>query len=155
MVEEFKELSEQEIEVLMNAPVLVSVLMAGADDKIDKKEKNLAISLAKMKTYRARKILVPYYNALHSSFEERMNSLINDMPVNASERNPIIENELAKLNDILPKLDQKFSIQFYESLKDFAKQVAEASGGILGYLSVNVDESKFLNLKMIQNPDKG
>lgn len=153
MLEEFENLSEEEKEVLFNAPVYVSVLMAGADDKIDKKEKNLAISLAKMKTYRARKILVPYYNILHKDFEDRMNQMIADLPSSASERNPIIESQLERLNSILPKLEFKFSSQFYESLRDFAKQVAEASGGIFGYLSVNVDESKYIELKMIKRPE--
>ena len=41
MVEEFKTLRDDEIEVLLDAPVLVSILIAGADDKIDKDEKNI------------------------------------------------------------------------------------------------------------------
>lgn len=153
MIEEFKNLKEEEIGLLLKAPALVSVLIAGADDKIDNKEKNLAISLAKLKTYRARKALIEYYNEVHKHFEDQMNSLIDDLPTSAKDRNPIIEAELATLNDILPKIEKRWSIQFYESMKDFAKQVAEASGGILNMLSISPEESKYLNLKMIRNPE--
>lgn len=154
MIDDFKDLSEEEVEVLLNAPALVSVYIAGADDNIDKKEKSLAISLAKIKTYRARKALVPYYNLLHQDFEDRMNTLIDGLPGKAKDRNPVIESELEKLNDILPKLEKRFAIQFFQSLKDFAKQVAEASGGILGHFSINVEESKLMSLKMINDPEK-
>jgi hypothetical protein len=153
MIEEFKNLNEEEVALLLKAPALVSVLIAGADDNIDNKEKNLAISLAKLKTYRARKALISYYNEVHKDFEDQINTLIDELPDQAKDRNPVIEAELANLNAILPKIEKRWSIQFYESMKDFAKQVAEASGGIFNMLSVSVEESKYLNLKMIDNPE--
>ncbi len=154
MVEEFKHLSEEEIMLLLRAPAIISVLIAGADDKIDNKEKNLAISLAKLKTYRARKALLEYYNEVHKSFEDEMNKLITELPEKAKDRNPILIKELEQLNEILPKMNKVFAINFYESMKDFAKQIAEASGGILNMLSISAEESKFIGLKMIKNPER-
>ena len=153
MAEEFKHLNEEEVVLLLKAPALVSVLIAGADDKIDNREKNLAISLAKLKTYRARKILIDYYNEVHKDFETNMNEIIADMPASAKDRNPLLIAELEKLNPILSKLDKVFAINFYDSMKDFAKQIAEASGGVLNMLSISVEESKFIGLKMIKNPE--
>lgn len=153
MVEAFKDLSEEEVQQLIMAPVVVSVLIAGADGKIDNKEKSVALSIAKLKTYRARKVLIDYYNDVNKVFESEMNNLIAEMPENASERNPLLVERLELLNNILPKIEKKFAIHFYESLKDFAKQIAEASGGILNMLSVSVEESKYMQLKMIRNPE--
>lgn len=154
MIEQFKELSEEEISLLLKAPAMVSVLIAGADGKIDNKEKSVAISLAKLKTYRARQILIDYYNEVHKDFETHMNNLIQNLPQDHKERNKLIEEELQKLNPVLEKVDKKFAINFYESMKNFARQVAEASGGILNMLSISVEESKLIDLKMIKNPEK-
>ncbi len=154
MVEQFKDLSEEEILLVLKAPAMVSVLIAGADGKIDNKEKSVAASLAKLKTYRARTILIDYYNEVYKDFENHMNQLINDLPTDSNERSKILEAELEKLNPILKKLDKKFAINFYESMKNFAKQVAEASGGILNMLSISVEESKLIDLKMINNPER-
>ena len=43
-------------------------------------------------------------------------------------------------------------IKFYDSIEDWAKRIAEASGGIMGYMSVTYEEAKLLTLKMIRPP---
>ncbi|MEM6829901.1 MAG: hypothetical protein AAF551_05250, partial [Bacteroidota bacterium] len=60
--------------------------------------------------------------------------------------------ELRKLNFILPKIDNNFAVKFYASLKELAKKIAEASGGVLGYLSVGYEEAKLMELKMLKDP---
>jgi hypothetical protein len=60
--------------------------------------------------------------------------------------------ELKKLNRILPKIDKNFAVKFYQSLKDIAKNIAEASGGVLGYMSVSYAEAKLIGLRMIHDP---
>jgi hypothetical protein len=37
-------------------------------------------------------------------------------------------------------------------MKDIAKRIAKASGGVLGYISVDHEKSKLMELKMIKNP---
>ena len=54
----------------------------------------------------------------------------------------------------MPKIDKTFSIKLYASLKEYAKRIAEASGGVLGYLSVSYEESQLVDLKMIHEPKK-
>ena len=54
MVSEFSTLRDDEIEVLLNAPVLVALLIAGADGEIDKKEISQALDLAQGKQSRER-----------------------------------------------------------------------------------------------------
>lgn len=154
MVEEFKTLRDDEIEVLLNAPVLVSVLIAGADDKIDKDEIAQAVEIANSKQARAREQLIEYYREVGKDFQAKFEKYVAEMPDNAGARSEAITAELRKLNFILPKVDRNFAIKLYASLRDMAKKVAEASGGILGYMSVSYEEAKLMELQMIEDPEK-
>jgi hypothetical protein len=75
------------------------------------------------------------------------------MPKDVEERSKKINQELVKLNDILPKLDKDFAIELYKSLLTFSKQVAQASGGLWGYGSISPEEKKHLNLEVINSPE--
>ncbi len=152
MIKEFENLKESEVAVLLDAPVLVTILIAGADGNIDSKERKEAIELAKSKQSRAREQLIEYYKVVWDKFESRFNELIDTLPEDTEERNKEITRELRKLNFIFPKVDKAFSIKLYGSLKDLAKRIAEASGGIMGYLSVSYEEQKLMDLRMIQDP---
>ena len=154
MIAEFEHLSEDEQSIIYSTPVLVAILVAGADGKIDNAEIREAISISKLKKKRVSKELIDYYQEAGQDFEDKLKIGINNYPADPHERQKVITEELKKLNRILPKLDKKFAIRYYESLKDFAKRIAEASGGILGYLSIGYEESKLIELKMIKDPKK-
>ena len=68
------------------------------------------------------------------------------------EREKLLSEEISKVNDIWPKLESSFAIKLYASLKEIAKHIAEASGGVFGYMSVGYEESKLIDLKMIKKP---
>lgn len=154
MIKEFEKLREEEIEIMLKAPVLVSVLIAGADGTIDKAEVKEAVAIARGKQSRAREQLVDYYKLVGETFESKFNEMITNFPQKPEERNPMIIAELKRLNRILPKVEKNFAVKFYASLKDLAKKIAEASGGVLGYLSVSYEEAKLMELNMINDPSK-
>ncbi|MDX1629094.1 MAG: hypothetical protein R3345_10375 [Fulvivirga sp.] len=154
MIREFDNLNEQEVETMLKVPVLVSILIAGADGTIDRSEIKQAVSLSKIKQSKAREGLIEYYKEAGQDFEDKMKIMIAQFPASAQERNPLIIEELEKVNDILPKLDQRFAEEFYESIRDMAKKIAEASGGVLGYMAVGYEESKLIGLDMIKDPGK-
>lgn len=152
MINEIEYLKEEEKQLLLVAPVYVVILIAGADGNIDKAERKEAIEVARSKQSRAREQLIDFYKEVGDHFEENFNRLLNELPENVEERSKIINAELRKLNFILPKLDKTFSVKLYASLKELAKKIAEASGGILGYLSISYEESKLVELTMIKDP---
>ncbi|MFT7232888.1 MAG: hypothetical protein ACI8TA_002106 [Cyclobacteriaceae bacterium] len=154
MIKELEKLREDEIAVLLKAPVYVTILIAGADGEIDKNERKEAIELARIKQSKSREKLGQYYKEVGESFEQWFNELLTELPSSAEERNQIITSELRKLNFILPKIDKYFGIELHASLKDIAKKIAESSGGVLGYLSISFEESKLVELKMINDPSK-
>lgn len=154
MIKEFENLSEDQIDVLIKAPVYVAILVAGADGNIDKQERKEAIEVARSKQSRAREQLVEYYKEVGKIFESDFNRLLSELPENPEERSKLVTAELRKLNFILPLVDKNFAMKLYGSLKDQAKKIAEASGGILGYLSVSYEEAKLIELKMINDPGR-
>jgi len=154
MIPEFEPLRDDEISVVLDAPVLVTILIAGADGKIDKSERREAIDVARTKQSRAREQLAEFYKIVGERFEDRFNTLINELPSGTDERTSKITIELRKLNFILPKTDNNFYIKLIASLKDLAKKIAESSGGVLGYLSVSYEEARLMELRMLKDPGK-
>lgn len=154
MIPELESLREDEIDVVVKSPVYVAILIAGADGEIDKSERKEAINIARNKQTRSREQLADFYKVVGEGFEDNFNSLIDSLPSGTDERISAITKELRKLNFILPKVDKNFSIKLHASLKELAKKIAEASGGVLGYLSVGYEESKLMDLKMINDPAK-
>lgn len=152
MISEFSTLRDDEIEVLLNAPVYVAVLIAGADGEIDKKEIKQALELAQGKQSRERAQLIDYYKEVGLGFESKFFKLSEELPDEVADRNSSISSELRKLNHILPKIDHNFAVKLVASLKDMAKKVAGASGGVLGYMSVSYEEAKLVELDMIKDP---
>lgn len=150
MIPEFEPLREDEIQVLLKAPVYVAILIAGADGKIDKSERREAIDVARTKQSRSREQLAAYYKLVGEKFEENFNALIDELPSGTDARISAITTELRKLNFILQKVDKNFAIKLIASLKDLAKKIAEASGGVLGYLSVSYEEARLMELKMLK-----
>lgn len=152
MIQEFDKLREDQIEVLLKAPVYVSLLIAGADGTVDKQEIKEAVEVARNKQSRARDQLVPFYREVGKTFEAEFNRLSQELPADLDERTKVLTAELRKLNFILPLIDRNFAVKLIASLKEMAKKIAEASGGVLGYLSVSYEESKLIELNMIKDP---
>lgn len=154
MIKEISHLSEDEQSLLYKAPVWVAILIAGADSKFDKKEIKAAITASKWHPGLSDSPLAIFYQELSRHFEVDLKGYIALMPKEVSQRTELIIDELKKLNNVLPKLDKKFAIRYYESLKGIAKKVAGSSGGIFGVLNVGPEERKHVNLRMINNPSE-
>jgi hypothetical protein len=125
------------------------LLIAGADGKIDARETEWATKLAKIRGYKEKVELKPLYREVGENFEERLNYYLEKLPEDLSEMQRLISDKLSKLNNILPKIDSWYALLYYESLLSFAKHVAEASGGILGFMSIDAKEKVLIKLPMI------
>jgi len=154
MIPEFDKLSPTEIELMLRAPILACILIAGADGNIDRNEIKGAIELAQKKQKRSKANLLEFYRYLAEDFEDKLKVLIQSYPSKAAQRNPVLVEELSNLNKILPKLDKSFALAFYNSIKEIAQGTAEASGGLLGMNKVGEEEEKYLSLPMIKDPSR-
>lgn len=153
-IPEFDSLSERYRSALLLAPAYVSALIAGADGKIDRKEIQQAVSTAQNKQNQSRPMLQDYYQTIGYTFEEDLTRILDELPKENEERELFLIEKLEDVSWGLGKLPGEFAVQLYSSLKEFAKKIAESSGGILGFLSVGYEESRLVDLKMIKDPSK-
>jgi hypothetical protein len=151
-MEVLRNLTTAEKELMYDTPVLVTILIAGADNDIDNAEIKKGVELTHDKKITAREDLLEYYRVVGEGFEDKLKVKIHQLPLDSQKRNQLIVDDLHKLNDILPKLPLEFAIDFYWSIRGLAKKIASASGGVLGYMAVGFEESKLLGLDMIHNP---
>lgn len=151
MIPEFQRLDDSEVELLTKAPFLVCILIAGADNDIDRKEIKEAIHVVK-KGAKGVHSLLNYLNELSEDFEDKLKVVMQTYPFETQKRSAMITAELKQLNDILPKLDKKFAVPYYQCLLSLSEKIAESSGGVLGINAVGKEESKYLKLEMIRNP---
>jgi hypothetical protein len=149
-----KNLTTDEISELHLIPVWVSILVAGADNKIDKTEFKKSIQIANKKQNTANSLVIDYYKTVAAKFEVNLKGYIALMPNDKEQRVEFLLKKLERVNYIFSKLEKDFSYQLYLSFRDFANEVAHASGGFFGLLSVSFAESKFIDLKMIHDPSK-
>jgi hypothetical protein len=152
MVPELKKLTADELEMLIKAPLLVSILIAGADGQIDKSEIRGAINTARKKA-QSGSSLKTFYESVAEDFEDKLKVLIQSYPSNPTARCAQIENELTTLNNLFTKVDSQFAQDIYGSLKNLAMNTAKSSGGFLGFgSSIGPEEAKYVELPMIQQP---
>jgi hypothetical protein len=153
MLAEFSRLSGTEVELLLKAPILTSILIAGADGNIDRKEINQAIQVAQQNSKKSKARLMEFYQFVGEDFEDKLKVVIQSYPHNAEQRNAMIVQELAQLNNVFPKVEAAFAKALYSSMKDIARKIAESSGGLLGIKSVGQEEAQYVNLPMIKDPE--
>lgn len=148
----YQHLNQDEIQLLQTAPALVTLMVAGSDGAYKEDEIARGMDITRWKKVHARPDLLQFYDDVRQHFSADLEKLRRDLPRDSNERYRLISERLRELNPILYKLDKPFAEQYYASLRELARQVAEASGGVLGYLSVGYNESKVINLPMIDDP---
>lgn len=149
---DLNKLSNTEKELLYKAPILVCILIAGADGTIDRKEIREAIQFAEKKIAKSRSRVSALLREIIQDFEDKLKILLQQYPYNSKERNPILVKELGELNILWKKVDSEFAQEFYRTLKSISEHIAKSSGGILGYNTVDTEEAKYINLNMINDP---
>ena len=152
MVSELRKLSTDELELIYKAPILVSILIAGADGTIDRKEIKEAIQFAEKKIAKGSPSLSRLYEEIVQDFEDKLKILLQKYPHKSALRNPMIAEELGQLNLLWTKIEPTFAKEYHNALLSISKHIASSSGGILGYNSVGSEEAHFVPLTMITNP---
>ena len=153
MVPELKRLTLHELDLVNRAPILVSILIAGADGHVDRNEIRGAIETAKKKS-KGKSSLQAYYQEVVTDFEDKVKVILHSYPPDATQRNRSISNELADLNEIFKKVEGPLPADIYDSLKNLAVNIAKSSGGIFGMKSIGPEEARYIGLNMIIPPTR-
>jgi hypothetical protein len=153
---EFEQLNKEEQEFLLKIPVAITFLVAGSDNEIDSKERDWAERLIEFRATRNESDLVEYYNEVEREWEtnfQEMAARVTDFEDTES-RNAFLSGEIAKANPILQRMEKGMGSRLYQSYCTFARQIAMASGGILGFGAISPEENKWVDLKMLNNPEE-
>lgn len=152
MLDPLVNLSEGEREELYLVPAWVSLLIAGADDVFSKKEIKKAIRLAEDKSQEENAFISEFYKNIARKIEANLRGYIAVLPKEREKRTDFLVKKLTTVNELFKKIELDYAHQLYLSFRDYAYQVAQASGGLFGLLSVSYAESKFIDLRMIDDP---
>ncbi len=152
MIHQLENLTVMQVEQLFDAPVLIALLIAGADGHFEAAEIEKAIEIVHIKSFSEYADLKEFYQALEPDFARRFNHLRNVLPAGKKERNQEIAQRLTALNEVLFMLPYKFSLHFYKSIRNYAVHIANAAGGLGGFFTIGEEEKEFLHLSMINEP---
>ena len=152
MSELFSNLKSSEKDLLLKAPLLVGMLIAGADGIIDSREQNRLSNSLYAKARKNGTAIEELYQKLVDNLNIYLIDFMHTYPRDPDERNREIVKRLGELNEIFPKLDKGFAFNYYQNLRFVAKQTAKASGGYFGLGGIGKKEKKFVMLTMILDP---
>ncbi len=127
----FKELTESENNALLKFPAYISLLAANSDDKLDAVEKQSAIRFSHIKTYSCDPLLTKFYEEADKVFENNIQQLDKDLPIEKAARKAALKKELLTLEKIVLKLGEKYTTVMHRSMKSFKDHVSQAHHSVL------------------------
>lgn len=150
MLDGFQNLTKSEIDSLVEAPALITILIGAADGELDPEERKWTERLLRTRTYNRPKELNEYYRVVLQDFWDKVQAFMASLPVDPTDRNEAISARLEKLNPVLAKLEVDLASDLYQGFIGLAEETAKASGGFLRMGSISAVESKWVNLPMLE-----
>jgi hypothetical protein len=149
MISGFEALSKAEIDALVEAPALITVLVGAADGELDREERTWSERLLRSRTYNNPRELNEFYRVVVESFWVRVQAEMAHLPSDVAQRNAEISERLARLNPILAKLEPRLAADLYKGFMGLAEETAEASGGFLRIGAISKTEAQWVKLPML------
>ncbi len=146
----FEKLPKEDLQLLIDAPILITILIGSADGHLDEDEMAWGSKLAHIKETTEERILQDYYHLASENFENRLKDILSSFGTDAKARNEAISTKLSKLNEIYTHIDMNFVAELNKSLRSFAQSIAEVSGGFLGFGAESYEEQQWVDLSMIK-----
>lgn len=152
MLYQLQNLSAEEQTLVQRSPIWVTLLIACADYDIKEEEIDRAKEIIHIKSFAVQNDVKNLYKNLDEHVDEEIDFALKSLSADGAERMLFLEQHIAKLNDIFPKLDHTYAKQLYNSLVSLATSVARAEGGLFGIHKIGQDEAKYIHLPMLQKP---
>jgi len=97
----FSGITEKETQTLVEAIAQITVLIAGADGKIERDETDWAVKLTNIRSYSYKDELKPFYAKVGEGFARKLDDLIDISSSDTTERTAALTKSLAKLGGFL------------------------------------------------------
>jgi hypothetical protein len=127
MIPQFEKLTLREQELLIKAPVLLSVLASCSERGINQKQKADAIKLAHIKTFTAVPELQPYFKEVERNFKEYFEEAAEQYyPFDEGHRQ-LLKMEIKKVQEIITRLNPAYAAALNKSLERYVIHVKRAT----------------------------
>jgi hypothetical protein len=127
MIPQFEKLTLREQELLIRAPVLLSVLASCSERGINQKQKADAIKLAHIKTFTAVPELQPYFREVERNFKEYFEEAAEQYYPFDEEHRRLLKTEIRKIQEIITRLNPSFAAALNKSLERYVIHVKRAT----------------------------
>ena len=138
-----------QLDALLEAPVLITILVGAADGELDREERTWSDRLMQSRTYNKPHHLNEYYSVVANGFLSKIDDMLAALPQEIDPRNQWISNKLAGLNVILATIEEPLGSDLYKSYIALARETAKASGGFLRIGAISAAEAPWVNLPML------
>jgi hypothetical protein len=130
MIPQFENLNLREQELLIKAPVLLSVLASCSEHGINQKQKADAIKLAHIKTFTALPQLQAYFKEAEKNFKEHFEEAAERYYPFDEEHRLLLKMEIRKIREIISRLDPTYAASLSKSLERYVIHVKRATYSI-------------------------
>jgi hypothetical protein len=148
-MEGFKKLNAEELDTLLAAPILITILVGAADGELDREERSWSERLMRTRAYNKPKHLNEFYRVVSEGFLDKIDAQMAALPTNTEARNAVLTEKLKEVNPVMAKLDVQLGADLYHGFLGLANETAESSGGILRIGAISREEAKWLKLPML------
>ncbi len=145
---QLKSLSEVQRERLLDVPVYITLYVGVADGTLDREEIEWSEHIAEFRAQQEDDLLGRYWSDVDRRFRRRFFQIRSELGVVPDkEVSPMvvmqqIEAWFRGIPSAYPSLPEGWVVELYESWRTYARQVARASGGILGFGAVSGKEER-------------
>lgn len=130
MIPQFEKLNFREQELLIRAPVLLSVLASCSEHGINQKQKADAIKLAHIKTFTALPELQPYFKEVEKNFKEHFEEAAERYYPFDEEHRYLLKMEIKNIREIISRLNPTYALALTKSLERYVIHVKKATYSI-------------------------
>jgi hypothetical protein len=130
MIPQFEKLNFREQELLIRAPVLLSVLASCSEHGINQKQKADAIKLAHIKTFTALPELQPYFKEVEKNFKEHFEEAAERYYPFDEEHRHLLKMEIKNIREIISRLNPTYAVALTKSLERYVIHVKKATYSI-------------------------
>ncbi|MCO6461536.1 MAG: hypothetical protein J5I59_09040 [Saprospiraceae bacterium] len=148
MAKYFDSISSEDKQILKEAFVNITLLIASSDNKLTQKEIDEAVNTVKVRGYEANSLFSTFYDEINATFREDLEKASHEHSIEKKEID-YYARKISRVNPILERLPSSVAKKLYKDYKSFAHRIANADGGFLGFAKVTIEEKNLIRLPMI------
>lgn len=130
MIKQFENLSMEDRNLLLSAPVLLSVSVSCSPGEVNKDQQADALKLAHLKTFTADPLLIPFYVEVEKHFKNQFESAVKQyMPFDEQKREKLKE-VIDRINLVMQKLNADYANRLHNSFQKYERHVRRSAHSV-------------------------